>query len=368
MVESISSRTVLDRWVFARIKEIHSAAMRWRDELTAAVESPDIAQAVAAQRVRLLQIDAVIVRAIEDLQQLRSPQPLTEETDNQRVGEDEWVAANLTDFELLWRRICDALPQDATVPARAIAKMKECAQYLDEIVFICNQLCLTPSINDYLENVEIGHELDLEFAFGPDFPRNPEMRKRLILEVAQERAVLNSALVDSVRGVVYRLAPKNERWKSFWPAPLLVLLVTVLVALLPYLHQFFEAWPFSPDQRNTLIGNYVLWIVGAFSHVLIQALRQMRAPTVPAFAVMDNWLIWLNVKQRSICAGVLWISVGYFLMIFLSKSLDWKTMLLAGYSSDSLTDLFVQRFELAAATTMKSLSGGIAHEPASSES
>jgi hypothetical protein len=355
------TRSILDSWVFARIDEIHAAASRWRDELFAAAESLDTAQSVAAQLVRRPQIEATLKCAFAELRTLRTSLPLTS-TDAGKVSQDEWLAGNLTDFELIWGKIKNEWLPDPAKPAEAIAKMKKCADYLDEMVFICKEMTLTPAINDMLENVEVGHELDLEFVFGPELPKNPDLRKRLILGLAQERDVLTSALVDPVRGVIYRLPPAKGRWRRYLSAPLLVLFFFGVLAALPYGQRLYSTWPFGPEQRYQLITNYMLWIFGAFAHVLIQTLRQSRASTVPAFAVMDNWALWINIKQLSICLGIVWISIGFFLLSYLSHDLDWKTMLFAGYSADSLTDLFVQRFELAADTAKKTIIAGITPE------
>jgi hypothetical protein len=83
---------------------------------------------------------------------------------------------------------------------------------------------------------------------------------------------------------------------------------------------------------------------------------------------MDNWLIWLSVKQRSICLGIVWITIGYLLMSVFSHQLDWKTILLAGYCSDSLTDLFVQRFEVTAQNAAKSISSALTAKSPESKS
>jgi hypothetical protein len=355
--EKSDERPILDSWVFARFDEIHAAASRWRDELFAAAESLDTAQSVAAQLVRLPQIEATLTSVFAKLRTLQTSLPLTP-ADEQKVTEDYWLAGGLTDLELIWQRIVNEWPPDPTKPAQAIAKMKECANHLDEMAFICKGRTLTPNINDILKNVEVGYELNLEFVFGAEFPRNPDLRKRLILGLAQERGVLKSALVDLVRGVIYRL-PDKGRWRRYLPAPVLVLFFFAVLAALPYGQRLYSTWPFGPEQRYQLITNYMLWIAGAFAHVLIQTLRQSRAPTVPAFAVMDHWALWINIKQRSICVGILWISIGFVFLSCLSHDLDWKTMLFAGYSADSLTDLFVQRFELAADTAQKTLIASI---------
>lgn len=351
----------MDSWVLARFDEIHAAASRWRDELIAAAESLDTAQSVAAQLVRRPQVEAILTSVFAKLRTLQTSLPLTP-TDADKVNEDYWLAGGLTELELIWQIIKNEWPPDPTKPAQAIAKMKACADCLDEMAFICKGRTLTPNINDILENVEVGCELDLEFVFGPELPRNRDLRKRLILGLAQERNVLKSALVDPLRGVIYRLPPDKGRWRRYLPSPVLLLFFIAVLFALPYGQQLASTWPFGPEQRYQLITNYMFWIVGAFAHVLIQTLRQSRASTVPAFAVADNWALWIDIKQRSICVGIVWISIGFLFLSCLSHGLDWKTMLFAGYSADSLTDLFVQRFELAADTAKKTLIASITPE------
>jgi len=134
--EKSEKRPILDSWVFARFDEIHAAASRWRDELIAAAESPDTAQAVAAQIVRELQIEAILKAVFAKLRTLQTSLPLAP-TDADKVSQDEWLAGGLTDLELIWQKIKNEWPPDPTKPAEAIAKMKACADCLDEIVFSC---------------------------------------------------------------------------------------------------------------------------------------------------------------------------------------------------------------------------------------
>jgi hypothetical protein len=352
-------RSPLDRWVFARLDEIHSAALRWRDELSAAAADSNITQSVAVENTRMPQVKAVIDKAMEAIRTLRSSQPPGNVADP-RVAEDEWIAGVAIDIELIWQKIENAWRLDATKPTEAIATMKSCAQYLDELVFICMQRRLAPEINDVLANVETGHQLDLDFVFGADFPQDAEKRKRLILEVAQERDVLDSALVDASQGVVYRLASAGQRWKSYLATPALLLAMVIILGLLPLVKHVYSDWPFDAGKRTLLIAGYLLWMVGTFVHGLIEALRQIRSSTVPAFAAIDNWSIWLQIKQKAIFMGTLWVSLGFLLVAFLWKDLnlsDWRTLLLAGYSSDSLTELFVQRFESAASKVKDQIQG-----------
>jgi len=349
-------RTILDRWVFARLDEIHSAALRWRDELSAAAKDSNIAQSVTTQNSRMPQVKTIIERAIHDIRTMRLSTPPANAAaraveEEEYVKEDEWIAGSATDIELIWEKIKSAWRLDAAKPIEAIATMNTCAQYLDELVFICMQRRLAPQINDFLSNVETGHELDLGFVFGHDFPNDAEKRKRLILEVAQERGVLNSALVDASQGVVYRVAPDGQGWKSYLPTAVLLLAVLIILGLLPLVKYMYSDWPFDSGKRTLLIFGYLLWMVGTFLHGLIEALRQIRSSTVPAFAAIDNWPVWFQIKQKAIFMGTLWVSLGFLLLVFLWKDLnlsEWRTLLLAGYSSDSLTELFVQRFERAA--------------------
>ena len=78
---------------------------------------------------------------------------------------------------------------------------------------------------------------------------------------------------------------------------------------------------------------------------MIDALKQKRAQTKPTFAAMDNWILWLHVHEMPMLYSILWADLGFILLTAMVPNLDWKLAFAAGYSIDSITDLFVGRLE-----------------------
>jgi hypothetical protein len=340
-------RSQLDRRVFARIDEIHAAVLQWRDELQGGAGDSDTPGAVRKQVIRAPQIDQIVTGNLAALRASCRAETL------ECAQEDEWAAGSLTKLELIWKAAMNVWPPDPATPVVAAATLRSVAASMDQMVYICAGLRIAPRINDTLKNLDPGQPLDVEFEFGTEFPRDPELRKRLLLEVAQERNVLQSGLVDVGSGVVYRLREQSDRWKSYvWPLAL-VLFGGGLVAVLPRLTAAIPSLQVEPAEK--LLAGYGAWVAGAFLHLLIQALRQSRTPSTPAFAAMDDWLTWMCVKERAILSGTVWVILGYLFAAFLPIGKDPATMLFAGYSADSMTDVFVQRFEATVAAVSKTI-------------
>ncbi len=343
-----------DRRTYARLDEINSAALHWRDELLEAAKQPDTAASVQLQNLRMKQIDEVMTTSLRQLREICRPD------NDEAAEEDEWGAGYFTELDLIWKKISLNLwSPSADKPAAAIAIMQSCAAELDRMVYICMDMRLTPVMNGVLENVAIGQPLDIEFKWGKEFPLDPAMRKNLIFGVAQEGGVLNSAVVDAANGIVYRIPPKSEWWKGYVQPVILIVLFGLACAGLPYVKKWIPTWPIEVGTQQDILVGYIMWIVGAVMHVFIAALRQSRDATTPAFAAMNNWAIWINAKKSVILTSIAWIGIGYMIMVFLNLGLklDWKAMLFAGYSADSFTELFIQRFESAASMANKALKG-----------
>ena len=100
---------------------------------------------------------------------------------------------------------------------------------------------------------------------------------------------------------------------------------------------------------------YVFVFVGAGAHVAIDALKKARAQTRPSFQAINDWVLWLHVHYISILWGLVWVLLGYILLILAMPKLELPSAFFAGYSIDSVADLYLQRFQSAAAAAVKSL-------------
>jgi hypothetical protein len=335
-------RTDNDRRLFANLREINAAAHKWQAELTAILDAPPGTvtgqqTAINEQLKRKPQVDAYVRASLASIRDVFEHD----------LKEHEWGAAVLVELDLAWQDIDNHWPLDPNKPEQGMALIGLIRDKLDAIICTCLANTLTPDINDRLRNLDVGQPLDLQFVYGEEFPRDPKLRKRLILEVAQERGVIASGYCDADACLIYRIASNSkERHRCVWHLSGLVLLGLALAGGACFLGLLLPNWPIRPYQFGTLI-NYVFLFLGAGLHLLIDALKQNRAQTKPSFAAMDDWLLWLHVHEKAVIYGILWADLGYLLLTFMVPGMDWKGAAAAGYSIDSVTDLFLTRFEAA---------------------
>jgi len=77
----------------------------------------------------------------------------------------------------------------------------------------------------------------------------------------------------------------------------------------------------------------------------------------PDFHETHDWVLWVHVRTIQFEYGILWVMAGYVLLIFFVDKVDWQTAFFAGYSIDSITDLFIGRFQKLTASKAQAISG-----------
>lgn len=339
--DQIPERSDNDRAIFASLNAIHAAAQGWQKELTAVLDTPP-ATAKAKQSMiedqlkRKPQIETVVKDGLNEIRNIFG----------QDVREREWGAAIQVDLDLSWKAIENHWSLSVDRPDQALETVRWVRDKLDDIIYTCLSNTITPEINDRLPNLQIGQALDVAFVFGYMFPRSPDLTKRLMLEIAQEPRVIDCGVVDVDKGVIYRIAAApGPRRKSLWHVAGLIVLGLLLPVGAAFGGLWLSSWPYQPSIWSKLVANYVLLFAGAGSHLLIDALKQKRAQAAPRFAAMDNWLLWLHVREMPVLYSILWADLGFVLLTGMIRDLDWRGAFAAGYSIDSITDLFLGRFE-----------------------
>jgi hypothetical protein len=263
------------------------------------------------------------------------------------VTEYDWCADDVATIKLTWARIKELWPT-ATIQIEDIEqKLAEMDPELDQVVYHCSSLTLSPRVNDVLCNLRIGQALDFDFEFEAELPKDPEMRKRLLLELAQEGAVLRAGVVDAEQRVIYKVA--QSRKQQIWSAVRLVFWLLTGAAVIPATIAFLQGsnWKLLP----ALLEDYALIFAGSGAHLAIAAIKSAKAQTRPSFQAINDWVLWLHVREAKIFWGFAYVWLGYVLLI-MSISVDklnWQSAFFAGYSIDSMVELLLGRFE----TTVK---------------
>ncbi|HEX3282265.1 MAG TPA: hypothetical protein VHR36_13605 [Pyrinomonadaceae bacterium] len=308
---------------------------------------------------------ALMERMLGDRMQARINYPIGRNLDafEALFGADhvqrEWGSDAIECIRLNWLQVMDLWPNAALTfdeQRQAIDQAQVC---LDQIIYQCASLTLSPRVNDTMANLRVGQPLDFDFVFGSELPRNVEKRKRLLLELAQEGGVLASAVVDVDQGVIYKVAESRaeQRQSAYKLAAFLVLAGALVPLVLVWGSTQSNQLPFAWPDLPRLYMLYVVVFLGAGAHVAIDSLKAAKAKTRPDFQAMNDWVLWVHVHYISILWGLGWVLLGYILLIFAMPKLELLSAFFAGYSIDSITALFLTRFETTVKTNTQALTG-----------
>jgi hypothetical protein len=344
--EKKPERNPNDLRMFGHLREIRASAQYLQslaaDELAKALAMDAAARSAylsAALPAALLQrVDAVISPCLEKIGHLFALD----------VCEHNWCSDTVVEIQLTWAQVKDLWPAPSMLFEVMERRLKQVDACLDDITYHCGQLSLSPRINETLENLRIGQPLDFEFKFGDELPKSPELRKRLFLELAQEAGVIESGVVDAERGVIYKVASSRNRQRLsvVWLAAAVVIGGVVLPLVLARAGTVISPWPLQETDWKRLLADYAMILIGSAAHLAIAALKSARSQTRPSFQAVNDWILWLHARHTAIWWSIGYVWLGYVLLLsFGLPKLDWQSAFFAGYSIDSVMDVFLDRFQ-----------------------
>lgn len=262
------------------------------------------------------------------------------------VAEREWCSGEIATILLTWQTAGDQWPASGLPFEKTQQRLTQIGVLLDRIVYQCESLTLSPSINDIMDNLRIGQPLDFEFEFGPELPKDEKLRERLFQELAQESKVIASGVVDADQRVIYKAAASRaaQRWSVVQLIAAWLAGGVVVPLALAGIGRVSSEWPIKWDNLEALVVNYVLIAVGSAAHLFVEALKTERAQTRPSFQAMHDWVLWLHVREWQMLWGIGWLVLGYVLISVGIPGLTWQAAFFAGYSIDSVTEVFLNRF------------------------
>jgi hypothetical protein len=77
------------------------------------------------------------------------------------VAEREWCSGEIAAILLTWQTVGDQWPASGLPFEKAQQRLTQIGVLLDRVVYQCESLTLSPSINDILDNLRTGQPLDL---------------------------------------------------------------------------------------------------------------------------------------------------------------------------------------------------------------
>ncbi|MDP8983340.1 MAG: hypothetical protein M3O35_22420 [Acidobacteriota bacterium] len=260
----------------------------------------------------------------------------------------DWVVL----VETEWSRAEKAWPDTGMQADEVQARLNHLDPHLHEAVYYCGFMTIPRRLREALESLRIGQSLDFHVAFKEELPLQ-EDRYRVLLEISRQPLFLDNGVVDAGPGLVYRAS------RSHWRRSLSILMIGATVCsgflwalawakLGVWLN--LQNWPGKPDDWRALCIAYLFLVLGSVGHLLVNALKESRSkPAEGSFVALDDWTLWIHVREWSIVWSILYLWCG-LIMLAWTHSQDWRTAFFAGYSIDSVIDLFLDRFQKLAGT------------------
>ena len=211
-------------------------------------------------------------------------------------------------------------------------------------------------VRQHLATKRVGGRVNFHEAFKDEIDSR-DLRVEL-LRYLREHAASLGCVVDVPNGMLYRVAPGFGRRLASWVA--VVGLATVggygFVALLtqgiPGIGlSFASIHGLAPGRFPELLGAWWGLLLGALGHVVVEALKQEQRSDSGAFTALEDWFVWVHVRETALIVTVASLGVilvGLAVLMPDPGSIAFVTALGAGYSSDSVLGLFVVRFEMTA--------------------
>lgn len=245
-------------------------------------------------------------------------------------------------------------------PALILVKVEESIAILNEVIFACCKVTIPDEVEEKLETIRVGKELDFHGVFDDTLPNTAQRVE--ILELLKHRQL--GGWVNPTTGVIYRISRGTGARVVTCLAPFVVAIL-VGAALYGFASlSFANEWDFLSD-RWELVGAYGLVLAGAVFHLLVENLKASQTRLAPLLAVTD-FVYWLNLRWVGLLATILWVVVVTIGLrtAGIEGSGELSACFFAGYSLDSVAGLVLTRFEGSAELEQRRLAEELAAAPA----
>lgn len=352
--DATPQRTPHDRRIFGHLRNIRSSCQYLEGRIVVVLQQSVALSAAPRKDYIEKALNRTLLGRVE--KKIEAQFAAIEKVFSIDAAELEWGADEVTLISFTWAQVKDSLAAAIGAYEGAELLFKSVLEDLDRIVYHCESLTLSPRINDILANLRIGQPLDMDFALNDELPQDPRLRSRLIQDLAQQSVVLTGGVVDADQAIVFRTAlTRTGQLMSSWRLMAAILLGLLLPVGLAFFGRSLPGWPFAPKDLAMLLANYALIFLGSGAHFAVEALKAAKKQTRPSFQALNDWVLWVHVREAQVFKGIAYIWTGYLLLSFGIHTLSWPAAFFAGYSIDSITELFLGRFESAVAVNTKLL-------------
>ena len=318
-------------------QELHDPIAREKETLTAILEYNEV---VLRDSVRIELLLSKVHKLLEHYSNLY----------------DGWGDV-ISQVEVHWNRVLAITLSSGIVTDENLRRVKVITELSRQIVFQCAFLTIPSRVNEHLILLRPGQSLDFHENFRDELPEVNDRTE--VLKFLSSHPIAISGIVDIERGVILCIA--RNRWRRRLSSLLIAFAMLVGAGLLTtacWVGRSLNSpsWPFKPEHCDGIMIAYLFVLLGGAGHIVIAALKQERAATAKTLQALEDWLLWIHVKERAILVGIFYLWIALFGYAWIKQgAVDWATAFFIGYSIDSIVDLVLQRFDKAISTGTESI-------------
>jgi hypothetical protein len=274
-------------------------------------------------------------------------------------GFNQWMGDDIKIIENKWERFNCFYPDfNNDKNDVIIIGIRKCSVYLSDIVYQCSFKSIPERLMQHLKTVANGQALDFYETFK-DEVCSEEQAKKIIEFLANHPNSLQCdqkthkgskgalcGVIDPALGLVYKIGTADQIRMSaikilFWSIVALIGSYLIL--------NFYKSSAISSMGENTSFGNisalFIVMLGGAAAHIAIGMLKETRSAKPQQRLAIDDLMLWIHIKESSMISGLMILVLGFLIMMVTYPSIKTEVIFVAGYSIDSLGDLFIARFE-----------------------
>jgi hypothetical protein len=251
----------------------------------------------------------------------------------------------ITHISNRWERIKEIHPDYQNPPANIGDILKKSSDYLCDMVYHCDRLTVPRRVTKHMASLKPGYALDFHEEFDDEFC-SKEQAQNLLDFLARHPAYLQG-IIDPENGLIYKADPKGKRWPSYAR----IIGAALLGGFIAILGITIAKGALGLPVLSTLafMAQYVMpfciILCGSVAHIIVDALKEKQSETKHPLKAVDDWLLWIHIRETLILKGIAVICIGFIVLVLSFGLTDVLTFFVAGYSIDSIGDIFVNRFD-----------------------
>ena len=273
------------------------------------------------------------------------------------IGHDRRFNRHMGDemrrIENYWERFGQFYPGISDAKSDTVLhSLQKCRGHLSEIIFLCSYRTIPDRLMDHLGNMTIPQAQNFYDLFQ-DEVCSKEQADSILQSLAKNSGILRSKVrnewvigaVDTIQGLVYRVGTRTEQWMSVAGilAACIAVWIVCLGTLTVYAAFINPAWSVAGPK---IVVFFVAMLGGAVFHVAIDILKEARSATKTRdIQAISDLLLWTHIKMFPIISSIVILGIGFLTIAIVTPSIGAETYFVAGYSIDSLGDLYLDRFD-----------------------